>query len=636
MSGIAGIVRFDDQPIHPMRLRAMLTQLRHRGPDGQAITHHGRCALLHAALRVVDPLSAPQPMHLPSSGAAGPLHLVFNGEIYNHRALRRQLEQLGHQFLSDHSDTEVLLLGYRQWGTELPKHLHGMFAFALWDEHEQALLLVRDRAGHKPLYYSISSQQCAFASLVATLVAGCAAPQVRPSALLTFLRLGYPLGASMIDGIEELPPAHWMKVDRHGRSTVQRYWQPPPISRSSTALGAVDALREVLSEAVASRLEADVPLGCFLSGGIDSSLIAAVAQEQLRRLGGDALRTFSVAMPDIHYDESSFAQTVARHIRSQHTVLHADPSNALDDLTRLIAVAGEPMADTSLLSTFRLCQAARQHVAVALSGDGGDELFAGHDRYRALRYLTSHRAWLAMIPSSFLPAGSAQSTGARLRRLAQAAHAGPDPATQYGQIIHLFTEQQIRALGIAAVSDSASTHSTPVPDWPDEPDRVSAAMRWDLTHQLPFQLLRKIDRASMAVALEVRCPLLDTQVCDLAGHLPARVLMPGNRPKGLLRTLAGEYLPASITHRTKGRADIPMGQWFRTHLKEALADHLFAGHLDRLGLARAPVRRYFDEHIDRKADHTHRLFALLQLSLWSHWLRSFAAIPPFRELEPCN
>lgn len=647
MCGIAGIVRFDDRPIASDRLAAMLAHLKHRGPDGDGISDHGRCALVHARLTIIDVLSGRQPMHLdaqpaaegdridadvPQRGSTGGLHLVFNGEIYNHQELRRKLEKRGHVFVSDHSDTEVLLYGYRQWGENLPKHLHGMFAFAIWDEENRRLFIARDRTGMKPLFirYAKDRREIAFASLVGTLVAGLEPDdraEVNRSALMNYLRLGYTFGQSMVDGVSELPAAHFMRIEDDGEMQVRRYWRPPPISKHSTALGAADALDEVLTEAVVKRLEADVPLGCFLSGGIDSSVISAMAQRRLtQRDGGGKLRTYSVAMPDAMYDETPHAQRVADHIGADHTVLRCEIGDAMADLQRMMDVAGEPTADSSLLPTHWLCKTARPHCKAALSGDGGDELFGGYDRYRAMRLLGKYHAWIKRLPGGGGRGGQAKSRRARFGRLLAAAKAGPSPDHWYQSMIHLFTDHDIAALAPGLTSEVQPARSRPdgrgLPDWPEESDLAHAAMRWDLQHYLPFELLRKVDRASMAVALEVRCPLLDTQVCDLAGHLPTSVLMPGGRPKGLLRQVAARYLPDDIVRRPKRGFAIPIGDWLRTRLRDDLHDHLFDGKLESMGIDPALTRRYFEQHTQRSADHTHRLFALLQLSLWVGWMQT--------------
>ena len=557
-------------------------------------------------------------MHLAAQDSHGPLHLVFNGEIYNHRELRAKLEQRGGRFRSDHSDTEVLLYGYRQWGTMLPKHLHGMFAFAIYDENRRQLFLCRDRTGKKPLYVMHRQDELLFASLIPTVTAGLppeVSPEVNRDALLDYLRLGYTFQRSMIAGVSELPAAHWMLVDADGSRQSERYWMPPPISLHSTSLGAVDAVREVVTEAVVARLEADVPLGCFLSGGLDSSVIAALAQRHLQSHGLGALKTFSVAMPDMRYDESLFAQQVAEHIGSDHTVLQTHPGDAVKDLTLLMQVTGEPLADSSLLATYWLCRAAREHVTVALSGDGGDELFGGYDRYQAIRVLERWRWALAALPAGVFANHDITARSAKLRRLVQAAHAGRSAAAQYASMVSIFSAAQLKAL-----APELPGSTLPGADWPAQRDQVHAAMRWDLQHYLPFDLLRKLDRAAMAVALEVRCPLLDTQVCDLAGHLPDKVLMPHGVSKGLFKQFASELLPASIVHRKKRGFAVPMDQWFRQELRGQLADHLFDGRLSKLGLAARAVERMYEEHMAGRFDHTHRLFSLLQLAIFARWL----------------
>ncbi len=601
--------------------------MMHRGPDGYGVSEHSHCTLAHTRLVIIDKLGGSQPMHTPASGSAnnaqssdhGPLHLVFNGEIYNHRTLREKLSRLGHRFSSDHSDTEVLLLGYRAYGNQLPKHLRGMFAFAIWDENKRELFMARDRTGKKPLYISRRGSELTFASLPATIAAGYdEALTPDPEALLTFLQFGYPFGRSMLKGIDEVKPGHWLTVQPDGTTRTERYWRPPPISRTSTAIGAVDSVEQVLDEAVAMRLEADVPLGCFLSGGIDSSIIAALAQRSLKARGTKPLRTFSITHADAVYDESEQARAIAEHIGSDHTELRADPSDMFADLEHLMQTTGEPTADSGMLPSYWLCKTARPHIKAALTGDGGDELFGGYDRYRALALLAKHRWWLQTIPRSLVHGTEARSRRARLRRLLDAAALGPDPARQYGGMIHLFNQEQIGSLAPELIQGLAPEM---IYDWPDEADPVQAAMRWDLAHYLPYELLRKADRSSMAVALELRCPMLDTQVVDLAGHLPTSVLMPDGRPKGLLRKLAARHVPASIVNLPKRGFSVPIGQWFRDTHNGTLSDYLKDPVLEELGMNPGAVSRYIQEHTSGRADHAHRLFALLQLSIWGRWLR---------------
>ncbi len=557
-------------------------------------------------------------MHIEGCGELPPLSLVFNGEIYNHRRLRKLLEKRGHRFASDHSDTEVLLHGYREWGDDLPKHLDGMFAFAIYASTPSGgggeLFLCRDRVGKKPLYIRRDPRQLVFASLISGLVAGCSSlPGVDPDALADYLTFGYTFGRSLLEGVTEVPAGHWMRIDAAGRVQTQRYWQPAPLSRSSTRLGAADAIEELLTDAVTSRLEADVPLGCFLSGGIDSSLIAALAQKQLT----DArLQTFSVAMPDARYDESQYADQVARHIGAEHRQLVAE-GDVEHDLKHLVSICGEPPGDASILPTYWLSRAAREHVTVALSGDGGDELFAGYDRYRALRLLRSHRWWLRHMPDALLDHPDPKGGRHRFARLIRAARHSA-PSRQYLDMVRLFTPRQLGWLGV----DAGPAPDAP-PEFPDEADPAEAARRWDLHHYLPFDLLRKVDRASMSVALEVRCPMLDRQVVDLASHLPVGVLTPGGHLKGLLRQVASKHLPGAIVHRDKMGFAIPLGDWFRNDLRDALRNHLLrADHLETLGFRLSRVEKLIHDHDRRAADHTHRLFALLSLSLWLDWLKN--------------
>lgn len=641
MCGIAGLLELEDRSPDRGRLARMLAQVRHRGPDGGAISIHGRCGLALAQLSIVDPQGGAQPMHLDGSlgtggagggGSLGRLHVVFNGEIYNHRYLRGTLERRGHVFRTNHSDTEVLLLGYREWGHNLPRHLHGMFAFAVWDEDEGTLFLCRDRMGKKPLLYRREGKGVAFASTLGGVIAGGGGVALSPSAVLSFLRLGHTLGGSLIAEVASVPPAHWVKVDRGGSLETARYWRPPPISKTSTATGAVQAVLEVLGDAVSARLEADVPLGLFLSGGLDSALVAAVAQGAMAERGLGTLRTFTVAMPGMRHDPSGEAAATAKHIGSHHTLLHATAASVMDDLRRLVAAAGSPAADPSILTIHWLCRAASDHVKVALTGDGGDELFGGYERYGRLRHIERHGWWMRAVPQGLMPDREPSRQRMRLGRTLWAAKPADDPASRYARMIELFTASQIAEMGIDKVSPLGSASDPDheadgepdsgwLPDWPsDEADTASAAMRWDLLHDLPGRVLPSLDTGSMAVPLEVRCPLLDTGVCDLASHLPARVLMPNGKSKGLLRQVARGLLPRSIADARKPSLTVPLGGWFRGELADPLRDLLLGPSLNPLGIDRRFVGRLLDEHADSRRDHTLRLFALTQLALWLDWL----------------
>lgn len=606
MCGIAGILSFDGSSPDGDRLDAMRDHLQHRGPEGHGAGTFGPCALTATRLSVIDVLSGDQPMSLPAVKAPatdgrcaslGSLHLVFNGEIFNHRELRAKLEKRGHRFRSKHVDTEVILFGYRQWGDRLPRHIHGMFAFAIYDEDQRRLFLCRDRAGVKPLFYRRDDRGIVFGSLAGAVRQGLAPnqrPGVNHDALRTYLRYGYTFADSLHGGVVSLPPAHWMSVDAQGKTTGGAYWRPPPISRTSTAMGAVDSLREVMTEAVVSRLEADVPYGCFLSGALNSSVIAALAQQHLKEAGHGPLQTFSVSLAELDYDESRHAAAVANHIGAEHIAISATPGKAIEDLRTLVRLSGDPFASPALLTTYWLCRSAREHIRVALTGIGGDEVFGGHKRYLRLRRYQRHGWWLRLNPA-----------GADVAR---------DPARQYQGLVRLFDEHQITEL-LDQPRPASADH--PAEDWLDGDDHVHSAMRWDLEHALPYDVLRRMDHASMAVALELRCPILASGVMDLAGHLPGSVLMPGGRDSGLLRQVAATLLPQSVASRPRGAITLPLAQWFRGVLREELEHHLLHGGLDSLGIAPAPVSRLLQQHAARTADHSAALLGLLALSLWA-------------------
>jgi asparagine synthase (glutamine-hydrolysing) len=603
MCGVAGMLRFDQQPIEPARLRAMEEAIACRGPDDRGTFVDGRCGLVHARLAIIDKASGAQPMR------RGELTVVYNGEIYNHRDLRRQLESLGHRFTSDHSDTEVLLHGYKQWGTMLPRHLHGMFAFVIWDAAERTLFAARDRIGKKPLYFHRSGGEMVFASSVAGVAGGVGALPLNREALGHYLTFGYFDTASIFEGVSELPAGHWMTVSPSGPSRIYPYWQPPPISATRTSVGVADVLRQMIDDAVRARLEADVELGCFLSGGIDSTLIACLAQEHMRRQTR-RLKTFTVAMPDARYDEGPAARATAEAIGSEHVELVAEP-HVEDDLLTLTREMGEPLADSSILPTYWISRAAKQHVTVALSGDGGDELFGGYSRYRAMLLIRRYRALLNCVPAGLFAAGETKSPTARVRRLIEAA-SFEHPAQQYLSIVRLFTPGQLRQLGLGDLAVSQ------MPSWPDAVDPAEAAKRWDLLRYLPFDLLRKVDRASMAVGLEVRCPMLDSAVVDLAAHLPSAVIMPRGRTKALLRRIAAPLVPPEVLKRKKSGFAVPISAWFRSTLRSMLMRWLLEHRgLTDLGVDRRGLESLIQQHMRGKVDHGHRLFALLGLAMWT-------------------
>lgn len=630
MCGIGGILRRDGKPIPEEWLDAIDARIAHRGPDG-----HGRfrdsaevetedgpqrfeIALIHRRLSILDAEGGKQPMvsERGRDDDEGLIAVVFNGCIYNHRELKSQLEDAGHTFASDHSDTEILIHGYREWGAELTHHLEGMYAFALWDRGKQALVLARDWFGEKPLYVrwgigennriiSFSSDARALADLCEDerRSRGIGIPrlclpqhELRPFTD-RYLQLGYAWsGLTIYDGdaggVRNLPP------------TITNYLDRIMPKRPREALSQRD-FEQLIDTAVTTRLDSDVPLGCFLSGGVDSSLIAHFA----KRHESD-LRTFTVRMPDERYDESGCAEEVAEYLGTDHTTLEVSIDPA-EDLKFLIAVLGQPFGDSSILPAYWVSRAARQHVTVALSGDGGDELFLGYERYLAARHLNRHRRLLQWIPRRWLRRAHPKSRWHKIGRLGDMAR--DMRKLGIAAMESIFTQHQIYNLLGAQPQQSIKQ--------PAGRDPMQSLRRFDLLNYLPDDLLCKVDTASMAVALEVRCPFLDRALVQAALAAPTWQLAPSGQRKGLLREIARKHLPASIVDRPKMGFAIPVGEWFRNDfggMHTLLRKYLDgADPFGDVPILTDPVKQLLDEHMSEVQDHGQQLFALLTLAIWS-------------------
>jgi len=637
MCGIGGILRTDGQPIPEEWLDAIDARIAYRGPDGagrfrdrvEVDTPQGpktiEIAFVHRRLSIIDHASGAQPMvsERGRTDDEGLVAVVFNGCIYNHRELRNELEAAGHRFITDHSDTEVLIHGWREWGTKVIEHLEGMYAFAIWDRNAASLYLARDAFGEKPLYYrntrtpvagSVGAPVIGFASDASSLwhypppdpVAG---DECRYGWLVSYLMLGYnfwhPLpGPDLVDVHEMSPGAGDLFRSEDADPGCEftdvdlTEWEP---SRRP--------IEDLLDDAVRRRLEADVPLGCFLSGGVDSSLIAHFAKKHK-----PDLRTFSVQMPDPRYDESHHAERVAAQLGVDHTTLRCDPHPA-EDLVHLIDILGQPFGDSSILPTYWVSKAAREHVKVAIAGDGGDELFIGYERYLAARALARDHRLLRFVPSRWLMRFHPKSRLHKLGRLGDMARDYPELGVLAME--SLFTTREIAML-------TGKKHE-PF-DWCEAGDDAASSLREDdLFHgYLAGDLLRKVDTASMACALEVRCPFLDRDLAAAVLAMPIDDLIPGGKRKGLLRNIARKYLPREVVDRPKMGFAIPIGEWFRSDygsMKTLLLDHLESAEpFGPISLNRKAVQRFIDEHMSGKRDHGQRLFALLTLSIWARSL----------------
>lgn len=605
MCGIAGIWPTERLRYPAEWLPIMLDRIRHRGPDGEGVwadpVH--RVLLGHRRLAVID-LSAAGDQPMLSSD--GQLALVFNGEIYNYRELRAELTARGVSFRSQ-SDSEVLLQGYAHWGVGVLDRLAGMFAFALWDAAQGRLFLARDRAGEKPLYYAQTPEGFAFASEVQALAG---LPWVDrgldPDALALYLHYQYvPAPYSIYRGIRKLPPAHAMLVEGE-RVTQWRYWDPSALAvgprLALTEAEATERLEVLLRQSITGQMIADVPLGAFLSGGIDSSLVVSLMTE----LASGQVKTYTIGFAVPGYDEAEHAGAVAKHLGTEHTVEYLTEQDALALVPRVPGLYGEPFADSSALPTHLVSCVARKHVTVSLSGDGGDEAFGGYTRYALLE---RYEPWLRLMG----PLRGVVQPVARLLpgRLARAAQLLGQPAAElYRGLVSTFLGAEVEAL--CGRKHTLTEYDRAWAAGSNQPLRRHAMLA-DLLTYMPEAILVKVDRAAMAVALETRAPLLDHRVLEFSLQLP----LPLVREKRLLKQLLFQRVPRALLDRPKQGFAVPLERWLRGPLRDLLTDALTPGRLQGLGVANtALVDQLLKEHLSGARNHAARLWALLVLSMW--------------------
>ena len=629
MCGIAGVVDVQARSVEPSLVRRFCDVLAHRGPDDEGYYVKGPVALGQRRLAILDLAGGRQPM----GNEDGTVWITFNGEIYNFRELRARLEGLGHRFAT-RSDTEAIVHAYEQYGPACVKEFRGMFAFALWDQPRQTLLLARDRVGKKPLFYTEMDGQWMFASeLQALLQHPGLAREVDWSALDDYLTYGYvPAPKTIFRGVHKLPPAHWLTLRlRPGGSSgpevhVERYWQlayEPKLTLSEE--DAATGLLEVLKEAVRLRMIADVPLGALLSGGIDSSIVVAL----MSQLSGRPVKTFSIGFDDQEVNELPHARRVAERCGTEHHELIVRP-NALEVLPTLVRHYGEPYADSSAIPSYYVAKLTREHVKVALNGDGGDECLAGYERYAgglaADRYgrIPAVVRRLAIEPlSRLLPAsGSRRSRLRQARRFLQVAG---QPASQ----------RYLRWIGYVPTTEKAALYS---PDFQEQLaghraeswllemwERLTAAglgpldrmLALDVESYLPYDLLVKMDIATMANSLEARSPFLDHHVMEFCARLPASYKLRGMRLKHLLKKAGAGLLPPETLTRRKMGFGVPVGSWMRGDLRSWMEDLLLSPRSLKRGYFQPEaLRQVVDRHLDGREDRSFELWALLWLELW--------------------
>jgi asparagine synthase (glutamine-hydrolysing) len=611
MCGIAGIVSLGGPPPRGVELRAMARALVHRGPDAIGAYLGGRAGLVMRRLSVIDLETGAQPV----TNEDGRVWAVFNGEIYNYRELRRELIGRGHRFVSE-SDTETIVHLYEEMGPACVDKLRGMFAFAVWDERLQRLMLARDRIGIKPLYYAMARGRLAFASEVKALLR---LPEIPRSlswpAVDHLLDVGTtPPGTSIVDGILKLEPGHvLLATPRHGVRT-RRYWSfaiRPDRSRSPAWFEA--RLRSLLDETVRLHMISDVPVGAFLSGGIDSSAVVAT----MARWTGRPIETLSVGFPDPAYDESAPARQASRRLGTRHHEEVVGPE-AADLLREITWYLDEPFGDPSSIPTYLLARLAARHVTVVLSGDGGDELFAGYDRY-----LVEHaerrrdvlprplRAAVGAV-GSLLPWGTPGR--AYLRHLALSG------AERYIDAQTLFRRDERRSVLTRDAEEMLP---------PESPRRgdvaaiggfrghwLSALQTHDVNRYLPLDILVKVDRATMAHSLEARVPLLDHVLVEFAATVPPELHLRGGRMKDLLKRAVADRVPASVIDRPKQGFAVPLDAWFRGPLGGVLREILLSEVTASRGIVdTSAVERIIGLH-DRGRDYALQLFTLVSLELW--------------------
>ena len=638
MCGIAGLVRWggldtDD----PARLDRMTDALVHRGPDGRDtwVDAEAGVGLGHRRLAIVELTdNGKQPM----ASADGRWVMTYNGEVYNHMAIRDELAAVGiTPAWRGHSDTETMVEAVAHWGVAASvEKFVGMFAIALWDRAERQLYLIRDRVGIKPLFWGIWSGGLAFGSELKALRP---VPDIDtaldPAALAAYLRLGYvPAPMSILTGVRKQRPGTILRFAARAVAPVEStYWSMAQVAahgRADPFAGDFDAavaeLDEVLGDAVALRTMADVPLGAFLSGGIDSSTVVA----QLVKRAGGRVRTFSIGFDEDAYDESVHAAAVARHLGTDHTELRVLPTDALKVIPELPRMYDEPFADSSQIPTHLVCKLAREAVTVALSGDGGDELFAGYTRY-----FVADRTWrwLKRVPVPIRRAAANAVRGIRPDRwdgllglVGQPAGMTGDRMHKAAGVLHMTDLQQVYGRFVSQMDDPASLlkDKRPIPglqlkmaDAADVTDPVSAMRFVDTLTYLPDDILTKVDRASMAVALEARVPLLDHRVLEFAWRLPPEMLIRGGMMKAPLRAVLAKDVPPSLTERPKQGFGVPIEHWLRTELRDWAGDLLSHDRLVSQGLLDADaVRRLWAEHVEGQHNHQAGLWVLLMLQSW--------------------
>jgi asparagine synthase (glutamine-hydrolysing) len=619
MCGICGRLNFNDELVTKEFIHRMCQVLKHRGPDDEGIYINPKSEIRNPKigmgvrrLKVIDLETGHQPIHNEDKR----IWIVCNGEIYNFKDLRMDLEKRGHKFYTK-SDTETIIHLYEDYGIDCVKYLRGMFAFAIWDERKRGLFLARDRLGQKPLVYAMINGSFIFASEIKSILEN---PEVEKEvnleALHHYLTYQYiPASLTMFSGIKKLPPASILICNAKGEIKIERYWDLNYKNKLKLSEPEYcEKILELLREAVELRLISDVPLGAFLSGGIDSSAVVGIMSQLMDR----PVKTFSIGFEEEDFSEINYARTIAKYFHTDHYEFIVKPET-IEILPKLIWHYNEPFADSSALPTYYLARETRKHVTVALNGDGGDENFAGYDRYKANKIAS----YCNIIPRSLkrIAAGMAGKLPMRkANRFFQAINESPERRNIRWHCFFdnerknkLYSEEMRKKLSYLDAYD----YMINVFQEAEADDFLDKILYTDINTYLPGDLLVKMDIATMAHSLEARSPFLDHKFMEFNARIPSRFKLKGLTSKYILKKALKGLLPEEILKRGKMGFGIPIGKWFRYQLKDYIREILLdTRNLQRGYFTRESIRQLLDEHISGKVDHGYRLWALLNLELW--------------------
>ncbi len=641
MCGIAGILYRDRcRPVSVPQLKSMADAIAHRGPDAEGIYVDDGLGLAHRRLSIIDLSSGDQPM----GNEDGSIQVVFNGEIYNYQELRQGLESKGHVFRT-HSDTETLVHLYEDRGRDLVQSLRGMFAFALWDSNRRELLLARDRLGQKPVYFLMDGERLLFGSEVkAILACGDVPREVNPQALEDYLAFGFVPGShSIFSGICKLSAASTLLIDANRwTNSERRYWQLGSQVHEDRSISQwQDDVQGKFAESVTAHRISDVPIGAFLSGGLDSSAVTAV----LSGLGGEAVRTFSIGFQERRFSELDYARAVSEQFKTNHTeaVVTAD---AVESLTALTNFYDEPFADASAIPTMRVARLASQYVKVVLSGDGGDEAFGGYSRYAHDLKEAAIRDYLPEFLRQGLlgPIAAMWPKADWLPRIFRAktmlTNLSLSPAAAYANTLCLCRNPRRRLLLSAAMRDQTQGYRpedrviAAFGDYADDPLRGMLAA--DIDMLLPDDFLTKVDRASMAYGLEVRPPLVDHELMEFAWSIPSQLKIRQGQTKWIFKKTCERWLSDDIIYREKQGFEIPIDGWLRGPLRDLFENTVLressniSNYLDL-----ATVRRLFAQHCNRAGRHGNLLWAILVFGAWTdRYLGASSQSPSAQQQNP--